>query len=83
MAPGSSKKKPIGKMFIMGIISVVMYAALLSNQEIVNGNFAKGGWFALLPIATAFVFSFVHGSFTGHFWTVLGIEASKKKMEVK
>ncbi len=37
----------------------------------------------ILPIVTAFVFSYIHGSFTGHFWTVLGIEAAKKKMEVK
>jgi hypothetical protein len=32
---------------------------------------------------TAFVFSFIHGSFTGDFWTVLGIEAARKKKEVK
>ncbi len=35
------------------------------------------------PIITAFVFSYFHGSFTGNFWTVLGIEAAKKKKEVK
>jgi hypothetical protein len=83
MAPSSTKKKPIVAMFIMGIVSVALYAALLGNQELINGTFAKGGWFALLPIVTAFVFSYFHGGFTGHFWTVLGIEASKKKVEVK
>jgi hypothetical protein len=31
----------------------------------------------------AFVFSYFHGSFTGNFWTVLGIEAARKKKEVK
>jgi hypothetical protein len=49
----------------------------------VNSTFAKGGLYALLPIITAFVFSYFHGTFTGHFWTVLGVEASKKKKEVK
>jgi hypothetical protein len=43
----------------------------------------KGGMYAFLPIVTAFVFSYIHGTFTGHFWTVLGIEAARKKKEVK
>jgi hypothetical protein len=77
------KKKPYGKMMLMGIISAALYAALLINQGIINKYFALGGAYALLPIVTAFVFSFVHGSFTGDFWTVLGVEAAKKKMEVK
>jgi hypothetical protein len=83
MAPSSTKKKPVGKMIVMGILSIALYAALLSNQDMVNSVFGKGGWYALLPIATAFVFSFIHGAFTGDFWTVLGIEAAKKKKEVK
>ncbi len=83
MAQSITKKKPVGKMVAMGIISVGLYVYLMSNQDMVNGSFAKGGWFAFLPIITAFVFSFFHGSFTGHFWTVLGVEASKKKTEVK
>lgn len=79
---GSKKKKPVGKMILMGIISIAMYAGLLMNQDVINGNFARGGFYALLPIATAFIFSFVHGNFTGDFWTVLGVEAAKKR-EVK
>ncbi|TAN42257.1 MAG: hypothetical protein EPN25_03405 [Nitrospirae bacterium] len=77
------KKKPVGVMVLTGIISVGLYFALLANQDIINANFAKGGIYALLPIATAFVFSYIHGSFTGHFWTVLGVEAARKKLEVK
>jgi uncharacterized integral membrane protein len=83
MAANSTKKKPVGKMLVMGLISIALYAYLLANQDEVNITFGKGGWFALLPIIVAFVFSFVHGSFTGDFWTVLGIEAAKKKREVK
>ncbi|MBI5102945.1 MAG: hypothetical protein HZB33_14085 [Nitrospirae bacterium] len=78
-----TKKKPIGMMVLTGIISAGLYAALLMNQDLLNMNFARGGLYAFLPIITAFVFSFIHGSFTGHFWTVLGIEAARKKMEVK
>jgi hypothetical protein len=83
MAANSSKKKPVGKMIVMGIISLALYTYLLSSQDQVNSTFAKGGWYALLPIITAFVFSFVHGNFTGDFWTVLGVEAARKKKEVK
>jgi len=83
MADHKTRKKPYGKMIFMGLISAALYAALLMNQDIINSNFAQGGVYAFLPIATAFIFSFIHGTFTGDFWTVMGVEASKKKKEVK
>jgi F0F1-type ATP synthase assembly protein I len=79
---GVKRKKPIGKMILFGIGSITLYVLLLSKQDFINNNFVRGGIYALLPIATAFIFSFFHGSFTGSFWTVLGVEAKKKK-EVK
>ena len=33
--------------------------------------------YALVPLAIAMVFSFVHGAFTGHFWDLLGLRAKK------
>ncbi len=83
MAQSSAKKKPIGAMIFMGIISLALYTTLLLKQDLLNSTFAKGGWYALLPIIMAFVFSYFHGSFTGSFWTVLGIEAARKKKEIK
>jgi len=83
MAANSTKKRPVGKMIVMGLISLALYTLLLTKQDMVNSTFAKGGWYAFLPIITAFVFSFIHGSFTGDFWTVIGIEAARKKKEVK
>jgi hypothetical protein len=83
MAQSTTKKKPVGAMIVMGIISIALYTTLLLKQDLLNTTFAQGGWYALLPIIMAFVFSFFHGSFTGHFWTVLGIEAARKKKEVK
>jgi drug/metabolite transporter superfamily protein YnfA len=80
---GSTKKKPTSKMMFMGIISIALYGILLTNQDVIISYFGRGGLYAVLPIATALLFSFVHGSFTGNFWTVLGIEASRKKKEVK
>lgn len=78
-----SGKKPYGQAVLWGAVSVLMYVLLLSNQDLISENFTRGGFYALLPILTAFAFSIVHGSFTGHFWTVFGIEASKKKKEAK
>lgn len=83
MAQSSSKKKPVGAMIVMGLISIALYTTLLLKQDVLNNTFAQGGWYALLPIIMAFVFSYFHGSFTGHFWTVLGIEAARKKKEIK
>ena len=80
---GSSKKKPYAAAIIMGIASLALYAGLLTQQGGINEYFTKGGVYAFLPIAAAFLFSLVHGNFTGNFWTVLGVEASKKKKEVK
>ncbi len=83
MASSGIKKKPYGSLIVTGCVSIALYAALLLKQDLLNKYFALGGAYAILPIATAFLFSFVHGSFTGHFWTVLGVEAAKKKKEVK
>jgi len=83
MAQSTTKKKPVAAMIVMGIVSLALYAILLVKQDMINETFAKGGLYALLPIITAFVFSYFHGGFTGHFWTVLGVEAARKKKEVK
>jgi hypothetical protein len=77
------RTKPVTPLILTGIVSAGLYVALLSNQAYLNANFGKGGTFAFLPIITAFIFSYFHGTFTGHFWTMLGVEASKKKKEVK
>jgi len=80
---GQLKKKPVGKMMAYGIASVSLYAALLLNQGTITAIFTRGAWYALFPIATAFAFSFVHGHFTGYFWSVLGIEATKKSLRTR
>ncbi len=78
MGSSHSHKKPYMKALFFGLISIGLYGALLTQQDLINTTFGKGGMFAVLPIVTAFVFSFVHGTFTGDFWTVMGVEAAKK-----
>ena len=83
MAQSITRKKPIGKLLVTGLFSIALFTALFTHQDMVSSAFTRGGWYAFLPIITALLFSLVHGSFTGHFWTVLGVEAAKKKKEVK
>jgi len=77
------KKKPVGKMIAYGIASIGLYAALLLNQSSITAIFTRGAWYAALPIATAFAISFIHGGFTGYFWSVMGIEATKKSLRTE
>lgn len=83
MAHYRPTSKTYGKMILMGIISAALYTALITNQDFILSHWSRGGLAAILPIATAFIFSYFHGSFTGHFWRTLGVEASRKKTEVK
>lgn len=75
----ASKSKPYLRALLFGVLSIGLYVGLITNQDMITENFSKGGVYAFLPVAAAFLFSFVHGTFTGDFWTVLGVEAAKKK----
>jgi hypothetical protein len=72
-----SKRKPIGKMVLFGICSTIIYIALLQYQGLVTAYFTRGALYAILPIAGAFAISYIHGHFTGYFWSVGGVEAKK------
>jgi hypothetical protein len=72
-----SKRKPIGKMVLFGICSTIIYVAVLSYQGLITAYFTRGALYAVLPIAGAFTLSYVHGHFTGYFWSVVGVEAKK------
>ncbi|UZP67896.1 hypothetical protein N1030_02660 [Desulfovibrio mangrovi] len=72
------RKKAKGQAIIFGALSVALYAAVFSFADTMVHLFAKGGLYTALPIATVFLFSYVHGNFTGNVWTALGIEASAK-----
>ncbi|QWR76642.1 hypothetical protein [Candidatus Magnetomonas plexicatena] len=76
---GEHKKGGVMKFMIYALLSCSLYAYLLVEQKTIIGYFSKGGFYALLPVATAFLFSIVHGGFTGEFWTVIGIEAKKTR----
>jgi hypothetical protein len=74
----ASRSKLIGKTVALGLGAAAIYAAVFLNSGTVMQLFSKGGAYAALPIATVFLVSFVHGAFASNFWSVLGIEATKK-----
>lgn len=74
------KKKPVMKFLLFGIGSVVLYAMVFTYQSFITAYFTRGALYAMLPIASAFAISYVHGHFTSYFWSVLGVEASNKSL---
>ncbi len=73
-----SRGKLLGKTVALGLGAAALYAAVFLNSGTVMKYFTRGGWYAALPVATVFIFSFVHGAFASNLWSVLGIEATKK-----
>jgi hypothetical protein len=67
------------KTFFFAVISIALYTLLLFKQSLILDYVTRGGSYTILPIITAFVFSFVHGNFTGGFWSLFGIEAKKER----
>lgn len=63
----------------LGILSFVLYLLLFVYEQEVLKLSLEGAWGFTVPIVIAFVFSFVHGSFTGGFWDMLGLKAKKRK----
>jgi phosphate/sulfate permease len=74
------KSKPYLHLIVSGMVSGALYLSLyLYEREIMAAFTRTDGWFPVLPVLAAFVFSFAHGAFTGYFWDVLGIKARRKK----
>lgn len=76
-----SHKKPIAATLIYGLASLALYTLLLLNSDLFVdwAQRTKAGekWLFLIPVVVAFVFSYFHGQFTGHFWESLGLRAAK------
>lgn len=67
---------------LLGLASAGLYVLLFLFSDRLPEFAAlsrQGGHklYALVPLAIALVFSFVHGAFTGHFWDLLGLRAKK------
>lgn len=73
-----TRKRNVARTVIFGAGAVALYAAVFTHADAFAALSSKGGFYAVVPVITVFLFSYIHGSFTGAFWSALGIEASKK-----
>lgn len=76
----SQAKKPVTAMLFYGIASLVLYTLLLTNSDLFvqwAQDTKDNKLLFLIPVVVAFVFSYFHGAFTGHFWESLGLRAAK------
>jgi hypothetical protein len=73
-----TRKKPVGKTVVLGVLTAALYAAVFWKADALMKAFTRGGVYAVLPIATAIVFSFAHGAFASNLWSLLGIHARSK-----
>ena len=73
----ATRKTYLAKTLVFGGLTAGLYAAVFAYADEIMHYWTKGGIYCLLPVATVFVFSYAHGSFTGNFWSALGIEGSK------
>jgi len=66
----------------LGLASVVLYVLLFQYADSLSllaaETRAGHKLYALIPIGVAFLFSLIHGAFTGHFWDLLGLRAKGK-----
>ncbi len=76
----TAKSKLLLQTLLLGAISAVLYFLLYTFEDRIlerSRGFAVDGWYFLLPILIALIFSAVHGVFTSHFWELWGIRAKK------
>lgn len=76
-AHGALTRTQLARSAVWGAASIAAYFLLYLFEEEIIALVGRGGWYFLLPVATAFLFSYLHGTFTGYFWDILGIKAKK------
>lgn len=73
------KRKLFLQTLLFGAISAILYGLVFTHLDPIVQLFSRGGYYAVLPIATVFIFSYAHGTFASKLWSVLGIEAVTKQ----
>lgn len=72
---------------VFGVATTILYALLFAYSDHLvdfarRSREGEKAWF-IVPIVIAFVFSYVHGTFTGYFWDVLGLKPAQKDKKPK
>ena len=72
---GKMMARGLARAMAYGAAVAVLYGLLFVNEQTIMSWSRQGGWWFLLPLSIAFVFSVVHGNFTSQFWETLGVKA--------
>jgi len=64
---------------ILGSLSAILIFLFYYFEAPILDWTKQGGWYFIIPIIIAFIFSFVHALFVSHFWDVLGVKAKLVK----
>ena len=73
------RKGTLARTLVYGVISISLYTLLYVFEKEVLELTKAGRWNFFIPILIAFVFSVIHGNFTGQFWDMFGIKAKTTK----
>ncbi len=76
---GVARRADAVKAGLWGLASACLLAIVFVNEDLVTDLYTRGKWFAALPIASVFIFTFVHGSFANYFLSTLGLKPKGKK----
>ncbi|HHB93492.1 MAG TPA: hypothetical protein ENK59_09815 [Thioploca sp.] len=75
----TGKGKAVVQTAILAIFSAFLYFLLYYWSDYIMNRSQQGGWYFIIPVIIAFIFSFAHGTFANHFWDMLGIKAKPVK----
>jgi hypothetical protein len=73
------RKSALRRTLFYGSVSALLYFLLYTYNAKILELSKEGGWNFFIPLVIAFVFSIVHGNFTGQFWDLFGIKAKTTK----
>ena len=73
------RNRALKRTLAYGVISITLYVLLYYFHADILEASKQGGWNFIVPVMIAFVFSVVHGNFTGQFWDLFGIKAKTTK----
>ncbi|MBF0256286.1 MAG: hypothetical protein HQL47_07465 [Gammaproteobacteria bacterium] len=73
------RNRALKKTLIYALLSGGLYYLLYHFEASILELSKQGRWYFIVPLTIAFVFSIVHGNFTGQFWELFGIRAKTTK----
>jgi hypothetical protein len=73
----ANRSREITRLALFGVASMGLYALLFAFEQEILDFTHQGRWTFVVPVAIAFLMSYVHGGFTASFWDWFGIRAKK------